>query len=120
MFLYYISRAFVLFKISVLRTTVLENFGIRHWARSAANVLLHFIFNDVLLYKFNYQCFVNKVYVVVASAAMIFLFKMKTNVSRTLHFYQKLTLSSVGTATSSCLLGKNKRFCLIQTTDLVI
>lgn len=61
-----------------------------------------------------------KVRVVVASAAMIFLFKMKTNVSRTLHVYQKLTLSSVGTAISSCLSGKNKRFCLIQTTDLVI
>lgn len=44
-----------------------------------------------------------KVRVVVASAAMIFLFKMKTNVSRTLHVYQKLTLSSVGTAISSCL-----------------
>lgn len=61
-----------------------------------------------------------KVRVVVASAAMIFLFKMKTNVSRTLHVYQKLTLSSVGTAISSCLSGKNQRFCLIQTTDLVI
>ena len=90
MFLYYISRVFVWFKISVLRINAVGRFRLASVITKRSkqlNVLLYFVFNDVLLYNFNYQCFKKKVHVVsVVSAAMIFLFKMKTNVSRTLHF----------------------------------
>ena len=96
MFLYRVHLSCL--KISVLRTTVLENSSrpLLGTKRSKQlKVLLYCIFNDVLLYVLFRQCFVNKVHLVVASAAMTLLFKMKTNVSRTLHFYQKLALSSI-------------------------